>query len=145
MSTQTACQGRKPKFGVSNENCKRKRSMKNRAKVDNGRVKKTEIKVYDISMLGNEQMCEFIKLCYERNCRNIMTSKSPINGNLCDHCKPKGGKSIDFFQFLTKAGGQIQFFCGCHACQNGITDGCLEIYCKFCTIPKYVRADTKKY
>ena len=54
MSTQTACQGRKPKFGVSNENYKRKRSIKNRAKVDNGRVKKTEIKVYDISMLGNE-------------------------------------------------------------------------------------------
>ena len=73
--------------------------MKNRAKVDNGRVKKTEIKVYDISMLGNEQMCEFIKLCYERNCRNIMTSNSPINSNLCDHCKPKGGKSIDFFNF----------------------------------------------
>ena len=90
-------------------------------------------------------MCEFVKLCYEHNCRNIMTSDAPIGSNLCDHSNPKGGKSIDFFQFLTRAGGQIQYFCGCNSCQNGITDGCLETYCKLYTIPKYVRADTKKY
>ena len=140
----TLTSGRKHNFGISNGNYKRKRSMKNREKVGNGQVKKNEIKIYDIAMLGNEQMCEFIKLCYERNCRNIMTSKYPIPGNLCSHCKPKGGKSIDFFQFLTKAGGKIQFFCGCHECQNGITDGCLKSYCKFCTVPKYVREEIKK-
>ena len=78
--------------------------MKNRAKVDNGRAKKTEIKVYDISILGAEQMCEFIKLCYERNCQNIMTNDAPIGSNLCDHCKPKGGKSIDFFNFFEGRG-----------------------------------------
>ena len=128
MSTQTACHARKTKVGVSNEHHKRKRSMKNKANVGNGRAKKTEIKVYDIAMLGAEQMCEFVKLCYEHNCRNIMTIDEPIFSNLCKHCKPKGGKSIDFFQFLTRAGGKIQYFCGCPSCQNGLTDGCLETY-----------------
>ena len=35
-----------------------------------------------------------------------MTSDAPIGSNLCDHCKPKGGKSIDFFNFLQGQGGK---------------------------------------
>ena len=61
--------------------------MKNKANVGNGRARNTrqseaKIKVYDIAMLGAEQMCEFVKLCYEHNCRNIMTSDAPIGCNL---------------------------------------------------------------
>ena len=138
-NTPTMNSGRKNNFGVSNGNYKKKRSMRHREKGETGQVINREIRIYDISMLGNEQMCEFVKLCYERHCRNIMTSKYPIPGNLCKDCKPKGGKSIDFFQFLTKAEGKIQFFCGCNKCQKGVTDGCLKKYCKLCTVPKYVR------
>ena len=44
-----------------------------------------KVKVYDITTLKIEQICEFVKICYKHKCRNIMTSEEPIFSNFCEH------------------------------------------------------------
>ena len=94
--------------------------------------------IYKFSEILPGQIKRFYKVCFENNCPNVMTSNLPIETNLCPDCKPPNGKRIDFFQFLTKANGRLQFFCGCQLCQKGETSQCLENYCPLCTCPKYV-------
>ena len=96
------------------------------------------IEEWDISCLTTDHMKEFFKICMEKSCCKVMLSDKPINTNLCKNCKPSRGKSIDFYQFLTRANGRIQYFCGCIRCRNGDTDSCIKSYCELCTVPRIV-------
>ena len=94
------------------------------------------IETWVISCLTPDHMKKCFKICMERSCCKVMLLDEPITTNLCEYCKPKMGKSIDFYQFLTRVNGRIQYFCGCIKCKNGNTSGCLKEYCKLCTFPK---------
>ena len=96
------------------------------------------IEEWDISCLTTDHMKEFFKICMEKSCCKVMLSDQPINTNLCKNCKPVRGKSIDFYQFLTRANGRIQYFCGCIRCRNGDTGSCVKNYCELCTVPRIV-------
>ena len=79
------------------------------------------IETWDISCLTPDHMKKCFKICMERSCCKVRLSDEPITTNLCEYCKPKLGKSIDFYQFLTRANDRIQYFCGCIKCRNGNT------------------------
>ena len=96
------------------------------------------IEEWDISCLTTDHMKEFFKICMEKSCCKVLLSDHPISTNLCKTCKPARGKSIDFYQFLTRANGRIQYFCGCIRCRNGDTDSCIKNYCELCTVPRIV-------
>ena len=94
------------------------------------------IQTWDILCLTPDHMKNYFKICMEKSCCKVMISDQPINTNLCRYGKPAKGKSIDFYQFLTRANGRIQYFCGCIKCRNGNTEACLKEYCNLCTFPK---------
>ena len=100
------------------------------------------IQTWDISALTPDHMKKYFKICMEKSCCKVMISDQLIRTNLCRHCKPARGKSIDFYQFLTRANGRLQYFCGCIKCRNGNTDSCLENYCNLCTFPKIANRTT---
>ena len=102
----------------------------------------SNIQTWDISALTPDHMMRYFKICMERSCCKVMLSDQPIRTNLCKHCKPARGKSIDFYQFLTSASGRIQYFCGCIKCRTGNTASCLETYCYLCTFPKTAKRTT---
>ena len=107
----------------------------------NGKSKsehKNVYKVYKLGIINAKSVLKFSKICFEHRCMNIMISNEPILTNLCPICKPIKGKSIDFYQFLTRSDGRVQYFCGCQDCRSGNTASCLEKYCSLCTMPKYV-------
>ena len=80
----------------------------------------------------------FQKLCMD--CTIMMTQVgSPIESNLCTACKPKNGKQLKFFQFLTKYNKSIEYFCGCTDCLNNDTEKCIANYCSLCTAPKFIK------
>ena len=88
------------------------------------------------SDIGSNTEMLYRKICLD--CAQVMTQVGePIGSNLCQACKPSTGKSLTYFQFLTKYNGTIEFFCGCQSCLNGDTADCLKDYCTLCTVPKF--------
>ena len=102
----------------------------------------SNIQTWDISALTPDHMLRYFKICMEKSCCKVMLSDQLIRTNLCRHCKPARGKSIDFYKFLTRVNGRIQYFCGCIKCRTGNTDSCLETYCHLCTFPKIANKTT---
>ena len=102
----------------------------------------SNIKTFEISSLKPEHMMKFFKVCMEQSCHKVMLSNTPILTNLCENCKPSRGKSIDYYQFLTRANGSIEYFCGCLKCRSGNTSACLKTYCTLCTFPKVAKKTT---
>ena len=83
---------------------------------------------------------KFSKLCAVEGCDMVMISFTNISTNICRFCKPKKGKEIEFYRFITRRerGKTLEYFCGCDECQDmGIT-GCEKTLCYLCTQPKSV-------
>ena len=102
------------------------------------------IQTWDISCLTPDHMKKHFKICMEKSCCKVKISDQLIRTNLFRYCKPAKGKSIDFYQFLTRANGRIRYFCRCIKCQNGNTESCLKNYCNLCTFPKILNRITNQ-
>ena len=81
----------------------------------------------------------FKKVCL--NCSHLMSKKgSPIRSNICQQCKPVGGKLLTRYIYITKHNGLIEHYCACDGCVKENGNKCKSTYCDLCTDPKFTLA-----